>query len=253
MCTPVRFRWLTSCWTIWFLSLLANPVHAQFKVLTDLDIRISDGDELALFFEWDGSDAVEAFAVCVPDGWTVLDAATSDDRGQFVPASLEPSSADESLWFVRSMDGQVIQAGQDVRLAIQTGNAVTSLIRVAPASIRDGNLVLSGRDETEMRFSWSHNILFDPAGSNLFVSFLAEGGKFDLLEWEAGQQVESEAGDRSSTKFTGGVVWIRSGLQIERPGFQFAPYLSIPVRQWTRPTDDWPRSRARIGLRFMVR
>jgi hypothetical protein len=105
----------------------------------------------------------------------------------------------------------------------------------------------------EMRFSWSHNILFDPAGSNLFVSFLAEGGKFDLLEWEAGQQVESEAGDRSSTKFTGGVVWIRSGLQIERPGFQFAPYLSIPVRQWTRPTDDWPRSRARIGLRFMVR
>jgi hypothetical protein len=71
----------------------------------------------------------------------------------------------------------------------------------------------------EMRFSWSHNILFDPAGSNLFVSFLAEGGKFDLLEWEAGQQVESEAGDRSSTKFTGGVVWIRSG-QVFRSNVQ---------------------------------
>ena len=105
----------------------------------------------------------------------------------------------------------------------------------------------------EMRFSWSHNILFDPAGSNLFVSFLAEGGKFDLLEWEAGEEPNDEVTERSSTKFTGGVVWIRSGLQIERPGFQFAPYLSIPVRQWTRPTDDWPRSRARIGLRFMVR
>lgn len=101
----------------------------------------------------------------------------------------------------------------------------------------------------EMRFSWSHNILFDPAGSNLFVAFLAEGGKFDLLEWETSE----EETDRSTTRFTGGVVWIRSGLQIERPGFQFAPYLSIPVRQWARPSDDWPRSRARIGLRFMVR
>lgn len=101
----------------------------------------------------------------------------------------------------------------------------------------------------EMRFSWSHNILFDPAGSNLFVAFLAEGGKFDLLEWETGM----DENDRSTTRFTGGVVWIRSGLKIERPGFQFAPYLSIPVRHWARPVDDWPRSRTRIGLRFMVR
>jgi len=101
----------------------------------------------------------------------------------------------------------------------------------------------------EMRFSWSHNIIFDPAGSNLFVAFLAEGGKFNLLEWETGD----DEPDRTTTRFTGGVVWVRSGLQIERPGFQFAPYLSIPVRQWARPADDWPRSRARIGVRFMVR
>jgi hypothetical protein len=188
MCTPVRFRWLTSCWTIWFLSLLANPVHAQFKVLTDLDIRISDGDELALFFEWDGSDAVEAFAVRVPDGWTVLDAATSDDRGQFVPASLEPSSADESLWFVRSMDGQVIQAGQDVRLAIQTGNAVTSLIRVAPASIRDGNLVLSGRDETEMPVS----ILEQNARIDNFALRVSDASKPLLLETPVSADLTTE-------------------------------------------------------------
>lgn len=111
-------------------------------------------------------------------------------------------------------------------------------------------LLVRGRTQGwEMRFSWSHNILFDPAGSNLFVAILAEGGKFDLLEWETGD----DGSDRSTTRFTGGVVWVRSGLQIERPGFQFAPYLSIPMRQWARPSDDWPRSRARIGLRFMVR
>ncbi len=111
-------------------------------------------------------------------------------------------------------------------------------------------LLLRGRTQGwEMRFSWSHNILFDPAGSNLFVAMLAEGGKFNLLEWEAGE----DASDRESTRFTGGVAWARSGLMIERPGYQFAPYLSVPLHQWTRPTDDWPRSRARIGLRFMVR
>lgn len=153
MCTPARFRWMTCFWTIWLLSLLAMPVHAQFKTLTDSDIRISDGDELALFFEWEGSDPVEAIAVRVPVGWTLLDAATSDDRGQFVPASLEPSTNDESLWLIRSGDGSLVKAGQDIRLAIQTGNAATSVIRLSPASTRDGSLIASGRDETEMSIS----------------------------------------------------------------------------------------------------
>lgn len=118
----------------------------------------------------------------------------------------------------------------------------------------ESNMLIRGRTEGwEMHFSWSHNIIFDPAGSNLFVAFMAEGGKFNLLEWNVDQDDATDVSDRDATRFTGGVVWIRSGLQIERPGYQFAPYLGIPLRQWARPVDDWPRSRTRIGLRFMLR
>lgn len=113
--------------------------------------------------------------------------------------------------------------------------------------------LIRGRSQGwEMHFAWSHNILFDPAGSNLFVSFMAEGGKYDLLEWTA-SSVGNPEDTRTSTQFTGGVLWIRSGLQVERPVYQFAPFVSIPVRQWAHPNDDWPRSRARVGVRLMLR
>ena len=143
-----------------------------------------------------------------------------------------------------------------VRIGFQEFQTIDSPIEPGdplPSSSGETILQLRGRTEGwEMHFSWSHNILFDPAGSNLFVAFMAEGGKFNLLEWQVEDGERSES-DRAATRFTGGVVWVRSGLQIERPGYQFAPYLSIPLRQWVRPGGDWPRSRARIGLRFMLR
>ncbi|MDA0378600.1 MAG: hypothetical protein O2899_03820, partial [Bacteroidetes bacterium] len=82
-----------------------------------------------------------------------------------------------------------------------------------PSTSGETTLQVRGRTEGwEMHFSWSHNILFDPAGSNLFVAFMAEGGKFNLLEWQVGEDTVADT-DRAATRFTGGVVWIRSGLQ----------------------------------------
>lgn len=153
MSIPVRIRWMTACWAIWLLSLMTMPVHAQFKVLTDPDITIGVSEELVLFLEWDGSDPTEALAVRVPSGWSLLDAATSDDRGQFVPSILEPSERDDAQWFVRSPDGGVIQHGQSIRLVLQTGSESTTPIRVAPARIRGGELESSGRDEALMPVS----------------------------------------------------------------------------------------------------
>jgi len=137
------------------------------------------------------------------------------------------------------------------------------LVATEPPPLNPGDPIVSapgasselnrGRSQGwEMHFAWSHNILFDPAGSNLFISFMAEGGKYDLLEWTA-SSVESPEDSRTSTQFTGGVLWIRSGLQVERPVYQFAPFVSIPVRQWAHPDKDWPRSRARVGVRLMLR
>jgi len=114
------------------------------------------------------------------------------------------------------------------------------------------NEVIRGRTQGwEMHLNWSYNIIFDPAGSNLFFALIGEGGDYDLVEWKV---LEEQEGDtRTATDYKGGVLWIRSGLQIERPGYQFAPYLSLPFRQWASPDGDWPRSRAKVGIRLMLR
>ena len=113
------------------------------------------------------------------------------------------------------------------------------------------NELLRGRARGwEIHGSWSHNILFDPAGSNLFVAFMAEAGTYDMLEWN----VSSEASDaRRVTEYRGGALWIRSGIEIERPAYQFAPLLSVPFRQWAPNEGDWPRAKVRLGLRLMLR
>lgn len=114
------------------------------------------------------------------------------------------------------------------------------------------NELLRGRARGwEVHASWSHNILFDPAGSNLFVALLAEGGTYDMVEWKA----ESGGGEsaRSITEYRGGTLWARSGIEIERPGYQLAPFLSIPFRQWEPNEGEWPKARVRLGLSLMLR
>ena len=136
------------------------------------------------------------------------------------------------------------------------------LIQIDPSLVDPGDPIVPAQDASteivrgrtqgwEVHMSWSHNILFDPAGSNLFIAFIGEGGKYDLVEWTVGQGTDQN--ERSVTDYTGGVLWIRSGLEIERPGYRFAPFISVPFKQWATPTGDWPRSRARVGLRLMLR
>ena len=114
------------------------------------------------------------------------------------------------------------------------------------------NDILRGRARGwEVHATWSHNILFDPAGSNLFVSLMAEAGSYDMLEWIV--QPEGDQDSRTQTDYRGGVLWARSGLEIERPAYRFAPFLDLPFRQWAPSTGEWPRSKVRLGVRLMLR
>jgi hypothetical protein len=97
-----------------------------------------------------------------------------------------------------------------------------------------------------------YQVLFDPAGSNLFLTLIGEGGRYDLVEWTVRNQA-AEPDERTTTSFHGGVVWIRSGLEFDRPGYQLSPFLSLPIKQWVPSNDDYPRARPHIGLRLMLR
>lgn len=104
----------------------------------------------------------------------------------------------------------------------------------------------------EVHMSTGYNMLFDPAGSNAFVSLIAAGGRYDLVEWMVDAPM-TDASNRTTTEFRGGVVWIRSGFQIERPGYRFSPFLSLPIKQWAPRSGDWPEARPSIGIRLMLR
>ncbi|MBO6575330.1 MAG: hypothetical protein JJ896_07945 [Rhodothermales bacterium] len=99
----------------------------------------------------------------------------------------------------------------------------------------------------EVHMSGRYSIVFDPAGSSLYVSLLGQGGSYDLVEWD----IEAPE-ERSSSDFNGGVIWSRIGLQFDRPSFRFGPYVSVPLRQWA-PSGEYPRLQTRVGFRLTFR
>lgn len=106
----------------------------------------------------------------------------------------------------------------------------------------------------ELHFMWSYNTIFDPARSNLFVAVMGEGGQYDLIETSVGgapvyYDQEREFGE---TDYRGGIVWIRSGVEFNRPSYQVIPFMSLPLKQWT-PEDEDGEARMQLGFRLMVR
>ena len=111
----------------------------------------------------------------------------------------------------------------------------------------------------EMHLMMNYNLLFDLAGSNLFVTLLGEGGTYDLVEWSPEDSNTPNPGNlneedaRSTLTFRGGVLWARTGLDWERPNYQLAPFLGVPLLQWAPNDGEWPTARLRVGVRFMLR
>lgn len=107
----------------------------------------------------------------------------------------------------------------------------------------------------ELHFMWSYNVIFDPAASNLFVSLVGEGGQYSLFESEFGgggaPAVPIDEGELGETDYRGGVIWMRSGIEYNRPSYQIIPFMSVPLKQWA-PEDDDPL-RMQMGLRLMLR
>lgn len=104
----------------------------------------------------------------------------------------------------------------------------------------------------EVHMMTGYSLVFDPAGSNMFVTLIGEGGRYGLVEWTVDEVVDGEQ-MRTTTEFRGGVVWVRSGLEFDRPGYQVSPFLSLPLKQWAPADDDYPRARAHVGIRLMIR
>ena len=117
----------------------------------------------------------------------------------------------------------------------------------------------------EVHVMWGHNLHFDPAGSNFFLTLLGEAMDYDLVASRpfesdgVGDGTEETAADREQrSSYRGGVGWVRGGFELNRPGYQVSPYASVPMVTWVDAegeSDTWgPRfQNLRFGLRLTLR
>jgi hypothetical protein len=115
----------------------------------------------------------------------------------------------------------------------------------------------------EIHLMWGHNLHFDPAGSNFFLTLLGEAMDYDLIatrpfdEAEDGE-VDDGAAPPEQRSYRGGIGWVRGGVEINRPGYQISPSVSLPLVTWVDSAEQdgtWgPRFQSlRLGLRLTLR
>jgi hypothetical protein len=109
----------------------------------------------------------------------------------------------------------------------------------------------------ELHGAWGYNVLFDPAGSRISFLVLAEAGDYALLS-ASPPPLEPEGEAPHEERVRGGSGWLRAGLEFNRPSYQLAPYVTIPLVTWAdvrgEPVRHGPRpDRARFGVRVTLR
>ena len=105
----------------------------------------------------------------------------------------------------------------------------------------------------ELHGTWSYRFLMDPAGSHLSLGLLGDFGDYALLEATA---LDEDA--QREVRLRSGVVWLRAGLSLQRPGYVAAPHLAFPTFVWGdvrgETSAQGPRpEKVRLGLRFTLR
>ena len=115
----------------------------------------------------------------------------------------------------------------------------------------------------ELHLMLGYNFKFDPAGSNIFLSFLGQAGSYDLLETSYQEPLLPQFTLSAATSFereiteskdyVGGVIWFRSGIEFNRPSYQILPFIGFPVQQWAPSSGSWPKARRQLGVRLMLR
>ena len=115
----------------------------------------------------------------------------------------------------------------------------------------------------EIHLMWGHRLHFDPAGSNVFLTLVAEAMDYDLVESQLftgdddpAPDAEAEVSDEGT--YRGGVGWVRAGFELNRPAYRFSPFVSVPAVSWLDVAGEsgtrGPRfENLRVGVRLTLR
>jgi hypothetical protein len=107
---------------------------------------------------------------------------------------------------------------------------------------------------TELHMMMRYQFEFDLAESHVFTELLGQGGSYDLITAQRASSNFAEMPQSPrSEEWRGGVVWVRAGAALSRPHYRVSPFVALPVLEWMPEDSETPRSRVRLGARFMLR
>lgn len=247
-------------------SSVPTTVSDPLGLSLNLDYRLASGFNLGFFVDASGNTASNSLSV----SWVTLKYFRRQENTDYaIRLAVDPSldgrsgfpQTDLAFLYASSLSPTLrsdfgvgirrVQIGFQQIIPIDAPPIDPDAPSVSQA-VPDREILRSRAHGWEVHMMSGYSLLFDPAGSNLFFSFIGEGGQYDLVEWTVAN-AGAEEGQRKTTKFSGGVIWVRTGLEFDRPGYQISPFLSLPLKQWTPSGDDYPRARGHIGVRLMIR
>lgn len=141
-----------------------------------------------------------------------------------------------------------------------------------PRPYIDSEVIYTRAMGWEVHFMMQYALLLSAARSNVFASLLFHGGEYEFVETPlngpaplpvaggASGETASDAdarGDQAGTMYRGGVVWLRTGVEYNRPAYQVLPFVSLPLKQWIPSVEDGQpglaQARISAGFRFTLR
>lgn len=137
-----------------------------------------------------------------------------------------------------------------------------------PQQVRTTDIVYTRALGWEFHTMAQYSLLLNPARSNVFLSGLFYLGQYDIVrsslnrgadqpddtgaEMVSPEITNSDDVDQGLEKHHAGALWLRSGIEYNRPSYQIAPFVSYALKQWS-PEGDATPARLSFGLRFMLR
>jgi hypothetical protein len=109
----------------------------------------------------------------------------------------------------------------------------------------------------ELHLMMQYALLLNPARSNVFIGMTGSARYYTLME-SARETREIAAGKRNQEApvwegtYNGGILWMRGGVEYNRPSYQVSPFLGLPLLFWSSETDESPPGLL-AGLRLTLR
>ena len=134
----------------------------------------------------------------------------------------------------------------------------------------DTDIILMRAIGWELHFMMQYSLILNPARSNVFLSLLVDRGQYDLFKLSLRDASQGDRGAAMSfagksdgleegvgaapwkETYQGGAVWLRSGIEYNRPAYQVMPFLSLLTKQWV-PEDYLRQARISFGVRLTLR